>query len=126
MKLPPKQQIVARDRGFDWVQMTLALNRSCYNNFRVERPLFNRESYGLKSTTKMSSVEALAMFLWTVGTYQSVRSAEDRFVRSMEIVSRTFDSVMTCFLRLAPDIIKPKDPKFSEVHPNLEKLSTIA
>ena len=78
------------------------------------------ESYGLQSTTKMSSVEALAMFLWVVGAPQSVRQADDHIVRSLETVSQTFDTVLTCVLRLAPDIIKPKDSEFSEVHSNLE------
>jgi hypothetical protein len=51
------------------------------------------ESYGLQSTTKMSSVEALTMFLWVVGAPQSVRQAEDHIVRSLETVSQTFDTV---------------------------------
>jgi len=39
----------------------------------------------------------------------------------LETVSRTFNRVLTCLLRLAHDIIVPKDPTFSELHPNLEK-----
>ena len=39
----------------------------------------------------------------------------------MKTVSRTFNRVLTCLLRLAHDIIVPKDPTFSELHPNLEK-----
>lgn len=123
VKLPRR---VSGYSGLDWVQETLARDTQCYNMFRVERPLFNRlhntlvQSYGLKSTTKMTFVEALAMFLWIVGSPQSVRQAENRFRRSMETVSRTFNRVLTCLLRLAHDIIVPKDPTFSEVHPNLE------
>ena len=125
VKLPPRS-LFAPESGLQWVQRTLTRDSSCYKMFRVERPLFNRlhntlvESYGLQSTTKMSSVEALAMFLWVLGAPQSVRQAEDRLIRSLETISRTFDAVLTCVLRLAPDIIKPKDPEFSEVHPNLE------
>ncbi|KAM3364275.1 hypothetical protein ACQJBY_014556 [Aegilops geniculata] len=123
VKLPRR---VSGYSGLDWVQETLARDTQCYNMFRVERPLFNRlhntlvQSYGLKSTSKMTSVEALAMFLWIVGSPQSVRQAENRFRRSMETVSRTFNRVLTCLLKLAHDIIVPKDPTFSEVHPNLE------
>jgi hypothetical protein len=97
--------------------------------FRVERALFNRlyntlvNSYGLKSILKMTSVEALAMFLWVVGSPQPVRQAENRFRRSMETVNRTINRVLTCLLRLAHDIIVPKDLTFSEVHPNLENLA---
>ncbi|XP_048536130.1 protein ALP1-like isoform X4 [Triticum urartu] len=123
VKLPRR---VSGYSGLDWVQETLARDTQCYNMFRVERPLFNRlhntlvQSYGLKSTSKMTSVEALAMFLWIVGSPKSVRQAENRFRRSMETVSRTFNRVLTCLLKLAHDIIVPKDPTFSEVHPNLE------
>ena len=94
--------------------------------FRVEIPLFNRlhstlvTSYGLHSSSKMTSIEALAMFLWIVGFQQTVRQAENHFRRSMETASRTFSRVLTCLLRLAHDIIVPKDPTFSEVHPRLE------
>jgi hypothetical protein len=38
----------------------------------------------------------------------------------MEIISRTFNRVLTYVLRLAKDIIVPKDPTFSQVHPHLE------
>ena len=76
-------------------------------------------SYGLKSTTKMSSREALGMLLWTLGPPQPVRQVEDRFVRSMETISRKFDHVLTCVTRLAKDIIRPLDPTYSSVHPTL-------
>ena len=123
VKLPKR---VALESGIQWVQRTLTRENSCYNMFRVERQLFNRlhnilvESYGLQSTTKMSSVEALAIFLWIVGAPQSIRQADDRLVRSLETISRTFNKVLRCLLRLAPNIIRPRDPEFSELHPNLE------
>jgi hypothetical protein len=123
VKLPSR---VNGDSGLEWVMNTLARDDQCYNMFRVERPLFNRlhnilvQSYGLESTAKMSSVEALAMFLWIVGSSQSIRQADNRFRRSMETISRTFNRVLGCLLRLAHDIIVPKDPTFSEVHTNLE------
>jgi len=123
VKLPRR---VNGDSGLDWVMETLARDTQCYNMFRVERPLFYRlhntliQSYGFKSTLKMSSIEALAMFLWIVGSPQSVRQADNRFRRSLETVSRTFNRVLRCLLKLAENIIVPKDPTFSEVHPNLE------
>jgi hypothetical protein len=94
--------------------------------FRVERPLFNRlhntlvQSYGLRGNTKMTSLEALAMFLWIIGSPQLVRQADNRLGRSLETISRTFNRVLTCLLRPVEDIIVPKDPTFSEVHPSLE------
>lgn len=115
VKLPRR---VSGYSGLDWVQETLARDTQCYNMFRVERPLFNRlhntlvQSYGLKSTSKMTSVEALAMFLWIVGSPQSVRQADNRFRRSMETVSRTFNRVLTCLLGLAHAIIVPRTQHF--------------
>jgi len=124
VKLPRR---VNGDSGLDWVHNRLARDTDCYNMFRVERPLFNIlhntlvQSYGLRATREMTYIEALAMFLWIVGSPQSVRQADNRFRRSLETVSRTFNRVLTCLLRLAHDIIVPKDPTFSELHPNLEK-----
>ena len=63
--------------GFDWVMRTLSDPTECYEMFRMSRPLFDRlhdllvSSYGLASSSKMTSIEALAMFLWTVGAPQS-------------------------------------------------------
>ncbi|KAL6880595.1 hypothetical protein ACP4OV_012160 [Aristida adscensionis] len=115
-----------KETGIEWVQSNLASSTSCYNMFRMIRGTFNRlhdvlvESYGLKSSSNMSSVEALAMFLWIVGAPQSVRQAENRFVRSTEIVSRKFEHVLSCVSKLAADIIKPVDPEFRSVHPRLQ------
>jgi hypothetical protein len=123
VKLPKRDD---GESGLNWVKRTLARDTQCYNMFRVERALFNKlhntlmDSYGLKSTRQLSSIEALAMFLWIVGAPQSVRQADNRFRRSLETVTRTFNRVLRCLLRLANDIIVPKDPTFSEVHPNLE------
>lgn len=55
--------------GYDWVMRTLNNPTSCFNMFRMSKQLFERLhdllvlSYGLKSTIKMSSVEALGFFL---------------------------------------------------------------
>ena len=73
-------------------------------------------TYGLKSTMRMSSREALGLFLYMVGPPQPVRQAENRFERSMETVSRKFNHVLSCVTKLAKDIIAPKDPTFSSVH----------
>jgi hypothetical protein len=65
---------VATETVMDWVERILANRSSCYNIFRMSRPLFDRlhnllvESYGLKSTRKMTSVETLALFIWAVVT----------------------------------------------------------
>jgi len=65
--------------GLKWVERKLGDKNSCYNIFRMSPTVFHRlhdllvESYGLKSSTKSTSVEALGMFLWILGAPQSVR-----------------------------------------------------
>lgn len=111
--------------GMEWVMTTMRNSVSCFNMFKMSREIFDRlhcllvASYGLKGTSKMSSVEAVAMFLWIIGAPQSVRQADNRFERSTETVSRKFDEVLECMYRLSADIIKPKDPEFRTVHPKL-------
>ena len=69
--------------GLEWVERKLGDRNSYYNMFRMSPTVFHRlydllvESYGLKSSTKSTSVEALGMFLWMLGAPQSVRQAED-------------------------------------------------
>ena len=62
-----------------WVERTLGDRNRCYNMFRMSPTMFHPlhdllvESYGLKSSTKSTSMEALGMFLWMLGAPQSVR-----------------------------------------------------
>jgi hypothetical protein len=93
----------------------------------MSRPLFDRlhnllvGSYALKSTRKITSVEALALFLWVVGAPQSVRQANDRFVRLIETVSIKFDHILDCVIKLSKDIIRPKNPTLSTVRQRLQQ-----
>ena len=93
--------------------------------FRMRKECFNKlysvlqSSYGLKSTCKMTSIEALGMFLWMCASQQSVRQADNRFTRSLCTVSRNFDKVLACVCKLAADIIRPNDPEFRAVHKRL-------
>jgi hypothetical protein len=111
--------------GLEWVERKLANSTTCYNMFRMSPTMFHRlhdvlvEEYGLKSTPKSTSIEALGMFLWIVGAPQSVRQAEDRFERSLGTVHNLFYRVLKCVLKLADDIIKPRDPHFRTRHPRV-------
>ena len=61
---------IRRETGYQWAMRTLGHRRQCYNMFMfmMHRDIFDSlhnllvERYGLKSTKKMSSIEALAMF----------------------------------------------------------------
>ena len=79
-----------------------------------------QSSYGLKSTCKMTSIEALGMFLWMCALQQSVRQDDNRFTCSLCTVSRKFDKVLACLCKLAADIIRPKDLEFRYVHKRLQ------
>jgi hypothetical protein len=65
--------------GYAWVMQTLGNRTSCYNMFTMSRNVFDKlhsvlvESYGLTSTRRMTSVEALGLFLWIHGAPQSLR-----------------------------------------------------
>jgi hypothetical protein len=58
------------------------------------------------------------MFLWIIGAPQSIRQAGNRFERSKETISRHFEEVLHCVYNMSADIIKPKDPRFSTMHPS--------
>lgn len=64
---------IATVPSIEWVQETLSNATSCYNMFRMSCTLFHQlhnllvESYGLRATRKMSTMEALGMFLWING-----------------------------------------------------------
>jgi hypothetical protein len=105
--------------GYAWVMQTLGNRASCNNMFRMSRNMFDKlhsvlvESYGLTSTRRMSSLEALGLFLWICGAPQSLPQAEDRFCRSLETCSIKFYKVLNSVNKLAADIIRPVDPVFA-------------
>jgi hypothetical protein len=111
--------------GFEWVQDKLASDKQCYNMFRMNPSMFYSlhdllvDKYGLKSSPKSSTIEVLGLFLWMVGSPQSVRQAEDRFERSLGVVSNLFNKVLKCMVKLAAYNIKPVDPYFTTVHDRL-------
>lgn len=111
--------------GYDWVMTTISNPNDCYDMFRMSRPLIEKlhdlliSSYGLKTTENMCSLEALCMFLWTIGAPQSVVQVKNRFQRSKETISRKFSEVLNCIFLLSKDIVKPRDPQFTTVHERL-------
>lgn len=111
--------------GIQWVEETLEDSNECLKMFRMRPYVFELlhevlvQSYGLQSTAKMTSRESLGMVLWMLGSPQSVWQARNRFARSSGTVSRKFEEVIGCLLKLAKDNVCPKDPTFSTVHPKV-------
>ena len=69
--VPRKLHLVT---GLQWVEEKEKDAKSFYAMFRMRRSVFHTlhdllvQKYGLESTSNISSKEALAQFLWTVGT----------------------------------------------------------
>lgn len=112
-----------------WVALKLSNSKKCYKNFRLYPAAFHNlhtilvNNHGLRSTNQYESIEALGMFLWACGTRQCQRQMSEIFHRSQDTVSRKFGEVLEAMLSFAHTIIKPNDPSFSTVHPNLRHLS---
>ena len=126
-RVAPRPTRIPFMTGIQWVEEKLMYSDSCYKMFRTSTPVFLKlhevlvSNYGLKSSTIMCLREALAIFLWTCGSPQSHINVQDRFAHSPETISRKFGEVLECLFRMSGDIIKPKDPMFSIVHPRLRK-----
>jgi hypothetical protein len=111
--------------ALEWVEKKHADRKRCYNMFRMTPDMFYSlhdllvDKYELKSSTKSTSIEVLGMFLWMCGAPQLVRQAEDRFECSLGTVHNMFHKVLASLLKLAADIIKPRDPQFTTLHGRL-------
>jgi hypothetical protein len=111
--------------GYDWVITTLRGLIECYEMFMMSQPLFNRlhdllvSSYGLTSSRKMTSIEALEMFLWTVGPPQSFVQVKNQFKRSKETIRRKFNEVLDFLYSMAKELVKLIYPNFTTPHPKL-------
>ncbi|GJT89445.1 putative nuclease HARBI1 [Tanacetum coccineum] len=80
---------------------------------------YSTSSYGLKSSDKMTAVEKLGIFFYTLALGVSNRDVSERFQRSGETISRAFHEVLEAitgrskgFHGLAREMIKPRDPTF--------------
>jgi hypothetical protein len=90
--------------------------------FRMNEMLFVQlhdllvSDYGLKSSIHMSSLESLAIFLCICGQNRSNTSVQNTFKHSGETVSRKFDDVLRCLIKMSKDYIRPQDCNFTIVH----------
>ena len=109
-----------------WVNEVLVGNPiRCVNAFRMQPDVFMKlcteleSKYGLKSSDRMSTIEKLGVFIYTLALGVSNRDVGERFQRSGETISRAFHEVLEAitarskgFNGLARDVIRPKDPSF--------------
>ncbi|GJZ00359.1 ALP1-like protein isoform X1 [Tanacetum coccineum] len=112
--------------GEAWMKEVLNGNPiRCVNAFRMHPNVFSKlcgeleSSYGLKSSDKMTAVEKLGIFVYTLALGVSNRDVSERFQRSGETISRAFHEILEAitgrskgFHGLAREMIKPRDPTF--------------
>ncbi|KAM3318532.1 hypothetical protein ACQJBY_035974 [Aegilops geniculata] len=124
IKADPRTSILS---GFGWLQETVSTPGETYTMLKMNARLFFQlhdllvKRYEFKSTCFVSSYEALAIFLWTLGGCESNRRTQNRFKHSGDTVHRKFHEVLLCVIKMAADYLKPKDPNFSSVHPRIRK-----
>lgn len=115
------------ETGLQWVMRCFQRPRYFYKMFQVSPEVFMAlhdllvSSYGLRSTSRVSSIESLAMFLWIVGGPQSFAQVENRFTWSLWTVHTKFKEVLRCLCKLSKHNIKPRDPTFSVDHDKVKE-----
>lgn len=82
-----------RQIGRQWLEINLRNEELCLDNLRMSPDDFLHLhgillGFGLKSTRQKGSKEILAMYLWTCGHRGATREGRDRFVRSLDTISR--------------------------------------
>jgi hypothetical protein len=112
--------------GYAWVLETLKTHGESHRMFRMNERLFIQlhdflvTQYGLKSSIHMSSLESLAIFLCVCGQNRSNTSVQNTFKHSGETISRKFDDVLRCLIKMAKDYIRPEDRNFGTVHKRIK------
>ncbi|XP_076951210.1 uncharacterized protein LOC143624437 [Bidens hawaiensis] len=125
--------MISSQTGQAWIMEALNGNPiRCVNAFRMHPNVFMKlcreleSKYGLQSSDKMLTFEKVGIFLYTLALGLSNRDVGMHFQRSGETISRTFHEVLEAitsrdkgFQGLARDIIRPKDPTFQFVPPQI-------
>nr|GEW52782.1 putative nuclease HARBI1 [Tanacetum cinerariifolium] len=118
--------MTASQTGEAWMKEVLNGNPiRCVNAFRMHPNVFSKlcgeleSSYGLKSSDKMTAVEKLGIFVYTLTLGVSNRDVSERFQCSGKTISRAFHEILEAitgrskgFHGLAREMIKPRDPTF--------------
>jgi len=68
---------------------------------------YNTGMFGLKPSRRMSVIEKVVIFLYTIALGASNREVQERFQHSDETVSRFIKEVLTTIFLFAVDVIKP-------------------
>jgi hypothetical protein len=108
--------------GYGWVLETLNTPGESHRVFKMNEMLFVQlhgllvSDYGLKSSIHMSSLESHAIFLCICGQNRSNTSVQNTFKHSGKTISRKFDDVLRCLIKMSKDYIRLQDRNFTTVH----------
>jgi hypothetical protein len=69
--------------------------------------------HDLKPLRRMSVIEKVAMFLFTIAVGASNRQVQEKFQHSGEIVNRCLKEVLQSLCLFVVEVIKPIDPQFT-------------
>ncbi|KAL2246391.1 UNVERIFIED_CONTAM: hypothetical protein Sindi_2907300 [Sesamum indicum] len=114
-------------QGEGWVAeiMTTPHTGRFYDNIRMTKPCFYSLVDALTSrgllphgqTSRVSSVEEVALFMQTVGMHKRQRDNMERFQHSLETIHRGFHRVLSALCAMAPELITR--PNFTDTHPSV-------
>ena len=116
------EHTIPEQSGLGWVMEIMRKPRGSQKMFRMDIDLFYKlhdlmvSNYGLQSSTHISSVELLAMFLVICGHSWSNSAAQHIFKHSSETISRKFGEVLDVVVVMCKHYIRPIDPNFSTTH----------
>lgn len=110
--------------GAEWVEQSLADAERCRINFRLYPHEFMMLhgillNFGLPATSRCSSMEALAIFLWTAAHHGAVREGKDRLERSIGTLSTKVTLVLEVVFKWASTVLVPDDPNYQAVDSRL-------
>ncbi|KAL0342715.1 UNVERIFIED_CONTAM: hypothetical protein Scaly_1934100 [Sesamum calycinum] len=111
-------------QGEGWVAEIMATPHTgrFYDNIRMTKPCFYALIDALTSrgllphgqTSRVSSIEEVALFMQTVGMHKRQRDSMERFQHSLETINRRFHRVLSALCAIAPKLITR--PNFTDTH----------
>ncbi|KAL0290883.1 UNVERIFIED_CONTAM: hypothetical protein Sradi_7039400 [Sesamum radiatum] len=111
-------------QGEGWVAELMATphNGRFYDNIRMTKPYFYALVDALTfrgllphgQTSRVSSIEEVAVFMQTVGMHKRQRDNMEQFQHSLEIIHRRFHRVILALCAMAPELITRLN--FTDIH----------
>jgi hypothetical protein len=130
---PPtfKHVLVPDLTGRQWVNNVLSIPNRCFINFRMQPENFYKlhhiltNYYGLEPTRDISTEEMLGLFLWVIGTKQSMRQMHERIRRGLGTCSKVMQHVLNAMMPFADVVLRPMDSSYAELPEELAEYSPL-